>query len=107
MASILPRPQCVNMYQVFKLVYSRSVTMLEWKKHFKGTCVGPTFDRRWVDIGHAMSAQRRYDVGLMSPADVGPTSDRRQSEYLNIIIKTNRNVPQRNAMIIFVPKEIK
>ena len=58
--------------------------------------------RRWVDIGRAMSAQRRFDVGLMSPADVGPTSVRRQSQYLNIIIKTNRNVPRRNATIHFL-----
>ena len=60
--------------------------------------------RRWVDIGRAMSAQRRLDVGLMSPADVGPTSVRRQSQYLNNIIKTNRNVPQRSATIHFCPQ---
>ena len=60
--------------------------------------------RHWVDIGRAMSAQRRFDVGLMSPADVGPTSVRRQSQNLNIIIKTNRNVPQRNATIHFCPQ---
>ena len=37
--------------------------------------------RRWVDIGRAMSTQRRFDVGLITPADVGQTSVRRQSQY--------------------------
>ena len=60
--------------------------------------------RCWVDIGHAMSAQRRFDVGLMSPADVGLTLVRRQSQYLDIIIKTNRNVPRRKATIHFCPQ---
>ena len=84
------------------LVYSRSVTMPEtrpeliaassigtisaqsssgklWseKKNYKEHVLG----RRWVDIGRAMSTQRRFDVGLMSPADVGPTSVQRQSQY--------------------------
>ena len=131
-SSVKWRPFClglnVNMDKIFMLVYSRSVTMSElaqnwsllpalgwfrrrvssgklWgEKNCKGTCVGPTLSRRWVDIGRAMSAQRRFDVGLMSPADIGPTSVRRQSHYLHIIIKTNRNVRQRNEMIHFCPQ---
>ena len=118
----------VNMDKMFMLVYSRSVTMPElaqnwsllpalgpfrhrvssgklWgEKNCKGTCVGPTLSWLWVDIGRAMSAQRRFAVGLMSPADVAPTSVRPQSQYLHIIIKTNRNVRERNAMIHFCPQ---
>ena len=119
MASILSGSQWVNMNQVFMLVYSRSVTMPGLDQNWsllpalgrfrrkivltnyglKKTTRELVLGRRWVDIGHAMSAQRRFDVGLMPPADVGPTSFRRQSQHLNIIIKTNRNVPQRNATI--------
>ena len=73
---------------------------MELKKSSREHVLG----RRWVDIGRAMSAQRRFDVGLMSPADVGPTSVRRQSQYLNTIIKTNRNVPQWDATIHFCPQ---
>ena len=83
------------MNQVFMLVYSRSVTMPRtgpeliaassigtisaqsssgklWseKKKLQGNMC-------WADVG-SISAQRRFDVGLMSPADVGPTSVRRQ-----------------------------
>ena len=124
MASILSGPQWVNMNQVFMLVYSRSVTMpgldqiwsllpalgrfrrkVVLANHVvKKTTREHVLGRRWVDIGRAMSAQRRFDVGLMSSTDVGPTSVRRQSQYLNIIIKTNRNVPQRNATIHFYPQ---
>ena len=131
-SSVKWRPFClgpnVNMDKMFMLVYSRSVTMPElaqnwsllpalgpfrhrvssgklWgEKNCKGTCVGPTLSWLWVDIGRAMSAQRRFAVGLMSPADVAPTSVRPQSQYLYIIIKTNRNVRERNAMIHFCPQ---
>ena len=113
------------MNQVFMLVYSRPVTMPGLDQNCsllpalgrfrrkvvlanygvkKKTTREHVLGRRWVDIGRAMSAQRRFDVGLMSPADVGPTSARRQSQYLNIIIKTNRNVPQRNATIHVCPQ---
>ena len=106
MASILSGPQWVNMNQVFMLVYSRSVTMPGLDQNWsllpalgrfrrkvvlanygvkkKATKSEHVLGRRWVDIGRAMSAQRRFDVGLMSPADVGPTSVQRQSQYLNI-----------------------
>ena len=125
MASILSGPQWVNMNKVFMSVYSRSVTMpgldQSWSlvptlRRFRRKLALANYGvkkittrehvlvRHWVDIGRAMSAQRRFDVGLMSPADVGPTSVRRQSQNLNIIIKTNRNVPQRNAMIHFCPQ---
>ena len=125
MASILSGPHWVNMNQVFMSVYSRSVTMPGLDQNYlllaalgrfrrkvvlanygvkKKTTREQVLGRRWVDIGRAMSAQRRFDVGLMSPADVGPTSARRQSQYLNIIIKTNRNVPQRNATIHVCPQ---
>ena len=120
-------PQWVNMNQVFMLVYSRSVTMPGLDQNWlllpslgrfrckdkvvlanygvkKKTTREHVLGQRWVDIGRAMSAQRRFDVALMSPADVGPTSVPRQSQYLNIIIKTNRNVPQRNATIHFCPQ---
>ena len=110
MASILFGPQWVNMNQVFMLVCSRSVTMPGLDQNWsllpalgrfrrkvvmenygvKKTTREHVLGRRWVDIGRAMSAQRRFDVGLMSPADVGPTSVRRQSQNLNIIIKTNK-----------------
>ena len=102
MAIILSGPQWVNMNQVFMLVYSRSVTMPKTRPELiaassigtisaqsssgklwseKKTTREHVLGRRWVDIGHAMSTQRRFDVGLMSPADVGPTSVRRQSQY--------------------------
>ena len=86
--------------------FRRKVVLANYgvKKKYKGTCREHVLGPRWVDIGRAMSAQRRFDVGLMSPADVGPTSVRRQSQYLNIIIKSNRNVPQRNATIHFCPQ---
>ena len=127
MASGKWRQFCLGL-NVFMLMYSRSVTMpgldQNWlllpalgqfphsvalanyavKKNYKGTCVGLKFDRRWVDIGRVMSAQRRFDVGLMSPADIGPTLVQRQSQYLNIIIIKHRNVPQRNATIHFCPQ---
>ena len=122
--AILSGPQWVNMNQVYMLVYSRSVTMpglgQNWSLHqalgryrhkvvlanygVKKTTREHVLGRRWVDIGRAMSVQRRFEVGLMSPADVGRTSVQRQSQYLNIIIKTNRNVPQRNATIHFCPQ---
>ena len=126
MSSILSGPQWVDMNQVFMLVYSTglSVTMpgldQNWSllpalKRFRCQVVLANYrvkkrtrehmlGRRWVDIDRAMSAQRRFDDGLMSPADVGPTSVRRQSQYLIIIIKTNRNVPQRNATFHFYPQ---
>ena len=79
------------MNQVFMLVYSRSVTMPKTRPELiAASSIGtisaqPTREhvlgRRWVDIGRAMSTQRRFDVGLMSPADVGPTSVPRQSQY--------------------------
>ena len=102
MAIILSGPQWVNMNQVFMLVYSRSVTMPKTRPELiaassigtisaqsssgklwseKKTTREHVLGRRWVDIGRAMSTQRRFDVGLMSHADVGPTSVRRQSQY--------------------------
>ena len=102
MAIILSGPQWVHMNQVFMLVYSRSVTMPKTRPELiaassigtisaqsssgklwseKKTTREHVLGRRWVDIGRAMSTQRRFDVGLMSPADVGPTSVRRQSQY--------------------------
>ena len=121
MASILSGPQWVNMDQVFMSVYSMSVTMPGLDQNWsllpalgqfrrkvvlanygvKKTTREHVLGWRWVDIGRAMSAEHRFDIGLMSPADVGPTSVLRQSQYLNIIIKTNRNIPQRNATIHF------
>ena len=121
MAFILSGPQWVDMNQVFMLVYStgRSVTMPELDQNWSLLPALGRFRRHvvlanygvkkklqgnmcWADLG-SISAQRRFDVGLMSPADVGPTSVRRQSQYLIIIIKTNRNVPQWNATIHFCP----
>ena len=98
MESILSGPQWVNMNQDFMLVYSRSVTMpgldqncsllpaLGW---FRGKVVlanygvekntrEHVFGRRWVDIGHAMSAQRRLrrwvDIARRRRPNIGSTS---------------------------------
>ena len=93
MTSILSGPQWVNMNQVFMLVYSKSVTMpgldqnwslhpalgrfrqiMEWKKTFKGTCLGPTLGRyRPCDVGPT-SLRRWVDVARRRRPNIGSTS---------------------------------
>ena len=79
--------------QVFMLVYSKSVTMpgldqnwslhpalgrfrqiMEWKKNFKGTCLGPTLGRhRPCDVGPT-SLRRWFDVARRHRPNIGSTS---------------------------------
>ena len=104
MVSILSHPQCVDMNKVFMLVYSGSVTrpemdqnwlLLPWAlgrfwhrvvlanygvKKTTWECVGSMSEQLWVLIGRALSAQRRFDIGLMSPDNFSPTSVQRQPQ---------------------------
>ena len=66
-------------------------------RHLERTVLG-----RYLLSCHTV--QRRFDVGLMSPADFAPTPVRWQSQYFNIIIKMNKNVPRRSATIHFCPQ---
>ena len=99
---ILSGPQWVNMNQVFMLVYSRSVTMPGLVQNWS---LFPTLGRfrRKDKVVLTNYGVKKKIQGNMCWADIGSISVRRQSEYLNIIIKTNRNVPQRNATIHFCP----
>ena len=125
MAIILSGPQWVNMNQVFMLVYSRSVTMPKTRPELIaaysiGTISAQSSSGKlwsekklqgnmcWVDVGSISAVRCRPNVvstlGWCRP----PTSAQHRFDVshntFNIIIKTNRNVPRRNATIHFCPQ---
>ena len=123
MAIILSGPQWVNMNQVFMLVYSRSVTMPKTRPELIAASSIGTISAQsssgklwsekklqgnmcWADVGSISAVRCRPNVvstlGWCRP----PTSAQHRFDVshntFDIIIKTNRNVPRRNATIHFL-----
>ena len=56
-----------------------------------GICVGPTSEQLWVHICRALSAQHRFDIGLMSPTNLNDNIFTRK-HFISATIVQTRNV---------------
>ena len=106
MMSILSRPQCVNINQVFMLVYSRSVTMPGLDQNWSLLLAMGRFRRRVVLANYGVKKKLQGNMcwadvwptlGQYRPCDVGPTSLRR---WVDVARRLRPNIGSMSVTIL-------